>query len=79
MTSMQKDAVALIREFPDEQVAALLAIMRVMSREAREDKQDIGLGAKKGCVLGIAKGKFVCPDDIDEDNEMIARWFEGAE
>ena len=24
---------------------------------------------------GIAKGKFICPDDIDEDNEMIAQWF----
>ena len=27
---------------------------------------------------GIAKGKFICPDDIDEDNEMIAQWFEGS-
>ena len=24
---------------------------------------------------GIAKGKFICPDNIDEDNEMIAQWF----
>ena len=27
--------------------------------------------------IGIAKGKFVCPDSIDEDNELIADWFEG--
>ena len=27
---------------------------------------------------GIARGKFVCPDDIDEDNEMIAQWFQGS-
>ena len=30
-------------------------------------------------VLGLAKGKFVCPDDFDEDNELIAQWFEGKE
>ena len=34
---------------------------------------------KKNRVLGIAKGKFVCPDNFDEDNELIARWFEGEE
>ena len=26
-------------------------------------------------ALGIAKGKFVCPDDIDEYNDEIARMF----
>ena len=35
------------------------------------------LGRKKDRVLGLAKGKFVCPDDFDEDNELIAQWFEG--
>lgn len=25
---------------------------------------------KKNRVLGIAKGKFVCPDDFDDGNEM---------
>lgn len=34
---------------------------------------------KKNRVLGIAKGKFVCPDNFDEDNELITRWFEGEE
>ena len=27
---------------------------------------------------GIAKGKFICPDNIDTDNEQIAQWFEGS-
>ncbi|MBQ9528440.1 MAG: hypothetical protein IJR68_12620 [Fretibacterium sp.] len=26
---------------------------------------------------GIARGKFICPDNIDEDNERISQWFEG--
>ena len=34
---------------------------------------------RKDRVLGIAKGKFVCPDNIDEDNDLIARLFEGEE
>ncbi len=34
---------------------------------------------KKNRAPGIAKGKFVCPDDIDADNELIAGWFEGKE
>ena len=28
-------------------------------------------------VAGIAAGKFVVPDDIDADNELIADLFEG--
>lgn len=27
--------------------------------------------------LGVAKGRFVVPEDIDETNELIARMFEG--
>jgi prevent-host-death family protein len=29
--------------------------------------------------IGIAKGKWVIPDDIDEDNDLIADLFEGKE
>jgi len=28
--------------------------------------------------FGVAKGKFVVPDDIDSENEEIARLFEGS-
>jgi len=27
--------------------------------------------------LGVAEGKFVVPDDIDSDNDLIAGLFEG--
>lgn len=30
-----------------------------------------------GQRIGVAKGKYVIPADIDEDNELIAELFEG--
>jgi prevent-host-death family protein len=32
-----------------------------------------------GHRIGVAKGKYVIPDNIDEDNELIADLFEGKE
>ena len=32
-----------------------------------------------GQRIGVAKGKYVIPADIDEDNELIADLFEGKE
>ena len=32
---------------------------------------------KRGALIGVAKGKFVVPDDIDGDNDKIARMFYG--
>ncbi|HVN02734.1 MAG TPA: type II toxin-antitoxin system prevent-host-death family antitoxin [Caulobacteraceae bacterium] len=34
---------------------------------------------KRGVILGIAKGKFVVPDNIDRDNDEIAKMFYGDE
>ncbi|MGH6955553.1 MAG: type II toxin-antitoxin system Phd/YefM family antitoxin [Caulobacteraceae bacterium] len=34
---------------------------------------------KKRPLLGVAKGRFVVPDNIDEDNEEIAKLFYGDE
>ena len=30
---------------------------------------------KKGQRIGVAKGRFVVPDDFDRDDELIARMF----
>jgi hypothetical protein len=46
---------------------------------ARDDKlAPIGAGPARR-RLGLAKGKFVVPDDIDQDNELIARMFYGTD
>jgi prevent-host-death family protein len=34
---------------------------------------------KRGAILGIAKGMFEAPDDIDRDNDKIARLFYGED
>ena len=34
---------------------------------------------KHGVIIGIAKGEFTVPDNIDEDNEEIAKMFYGDE
>ena len=54
---------------------------RYQGREAIVTVLDLPAGHSPGKdrVPGIAKGKFVCPDDIDEGNELIADWFEGQE
>ena len=44
----------------------------------REEKFGAGTDrATKDRVPGTAKGKFVCPDTLDEGDELIADWFEG--
>jgi len=34
---------------------------------------------RRGVRLGLAKGKFVVPDNIDRDNDEIAKMFYGEE
>ena len=35
--------------------------------------------AKRGIRLGVAEGRFVVPEDIDRDNEAIAKLFYGGD
>ena len=30
---------------------------------------------RRGQRIGVAKGEFIIPDDIDQDNELIAQMF----
>jgi antitoxin (DNA-binding transcriptional repressor) of toxin-antitoxin stability system len=34
---------------------------------------------KREIKFGVAKGRFVAPEDIDADNDLIARMFYGEE
>jgi len=52
----------------------------VIARNGRPAARLVPLGSKKtGIRLGVAKGKFTVPDNIDEDNEEIAKLFYGEE
>jgi len=35
--------------------------------------------SEASCRIGVAKGRFAVPDDIDTDNEAIANLFAGDE
>jgi prevent-host-death family protein len=50
----------------------------VIARNGRPAARLVPIAHKnKRLLLGIAKGKFVVPDNIDRDNEEIARMFYG--
>jgi prevent-host-death family protein len=50
----------------------------IIARNGKPAARLVPLAAKKGRrLLGLAKGKFVVPDDIDRDNDEIARMFCG--
>jgi prevent-host-death family protein len=50
----------------------------IIARNGRPAARLVPLEAKKaGVRLGVAKGLFEVPDNIDEDNEEIARMFYG--
>ena len=52
----------------------------VIARNGRPAVRLVPLEQKKrGVRLGLAKGKFVVPDNIDRDNDEIAKMFYGEE
>lgn len=52
----------------------------VIARNGRPAAKLVPVTAKKRKLrLGLAKGKFVVPDDIDRDNDLVARMFYGED
>ena len=70
MTTLQKDAVALIQEMPEEQIAALLVIMRAMSHEVRQNRQTV----RHRAFEELERLRRPIPD-LDEKRELTA-WRE---
>ena len=70
MSLIQEQAVQMISLLPDDRVAVLIEVMKgfMMPVERMENH-------KTKSRIGIAKGKFIVPDDIDECNEEIAEMF----
>ena len=48
----------------------------VIARNGRPVARLVAMPAKKPIRLGLAKGKFVVPDDIDEYEDEIVAMFE---
>ena len=52
----------------------------IIARNGRPAARLVPLNSRGvGQRIGVAKGKYVIPDDIDQDNELIADLFEGKE
>jgi prevent-host-death family protein len=52
----------------------------IIARNGRPAARLVPLEQKKtGVRIGVAKGLFTVPDDIDEDNEEIEKLFYGEE
>lgn len=49
----------------------------IIARNGRPAARLVPIEKKGGMRIGVAKGLFVVPDSIDEDNDEIARMFYG--
>ena len=49
----------------------------VIARNGKPAARLMPLEQKKGALIGIAKGEFEVPDNIDELNDEISRMFYG--
>ena len=67
VAALRQDASNLLYQMPEESLQALVSIMKSMTGQSVQQKPK-----RK---FGVAAGKFVCPDDIDADNETIADMF----
>jgi antitoxin (DNA-binding transcriptional repressor) of toxin-antitoxin stability system len=47
-----------------------------IARNGKPAARLVPLNEKSKIRLGLAKGRFIVPDNIDEDNEAIASYFE---
>jgi hypothetical protein len=67
MSVLQEQAMKLIASLPDDRVELIIQVMEsfVTPVAAKAENKRIG----------IAKGKFIVPDDIDECNDEIAEMF----
>ena len=72
IAALRKDAYEQIDQLTEDTLLLLVKFLKSIN-EQESVSQHKAVARKPG----IAKGKFVCPDDIDEDNELIASWFEG--
>jgi len=49
----------------------------VIARHGRPVAKLVALSTNQGARIGVAQGHFVVPNDIDADNEVVARLFRG--
>ena len=73
LSELRQDAYSLVDKMSAESLRILIKVMESIEDNHNQAKTQVVAQRK----AGVAEGKFVCPDDIDRDNELIASWFEG--
>ena len=84
LTDLRHDASVLLYQMPEGVLASMIALMKEFAGRAGSiaPTAEAALPVqrqKPKRKFGVAAGKFVCPDDIDVDNGVIAEMFGVAE
>jgi hypothetical protein len=67
MSVLQEKAIELIGTLPDDRVEIIIQVMQGFISPIKDENVN-----KR---IGVAKGKFVVPDDFDDCNDEIAEMF----
>lgn len=70
MSTLQLQAYELMGQLSDNKLQLIVDIMKNFAPSAKSER--VMTMAKR---IGIAKGKYTIPDDIDECNDEIAEMF----
>lgn len=70
MSALRMEAYEMMGQLSESKLKLIIEIMKIFNNSPTK-ANDI----KKSKRIGIAKGKFVVPDDIDECNKEIAEMF----
>ena len=70
MSALQMEAYEMMGQLSESKLKLIIEIMKSFNNSPTKTS-DINTSKR----IGIAKGKFVVPDDIDECNEEIAEMF----
>ena len=74
MTNHEK-CISILDSFSEEQLEHIAVMLQAIKDLIDGAKNEINNKCQRR--IGIAEGKFVCPNDIDADNEIIAKLFNG--
>ena len=70
MSLIQEQAVQMIEALPDDRVQIIIDVIKGFTQPIKINNSNT-----QSRRIGIAKGKFIVPDDIDECNDEIAEMF----
>ncbi len=71
MTAIQMEVADLISQLPDESARIIIELLQRMIPDTDKPIKEVDVSKR----IGVAKGKYVVPEDIDWCNNEIAEMF----